>query len=273
MSFKLRAWRAANRLLQSTGYALQPIHQLDRSSPQAALENVRVLDIRPATVVDVGAAYGDWSRECAEVFPDARYLLVEPLDELRPFAEAAARDLKGVHFAVAAGPAAGTADLHVHGDLSGSSLLHEQEDGLEIESRALEIRTVDSIVEESSARGPFLLKIDVQGAELGVLEGARATLGGTELVVLEVSFQSFFDGGPSFAEVIRWMDDAGFAAYDLLGIAYRPLDNALSQADVLFARRDGPLRNRGEFANDEARRAQTARFERIHAARVRSLDS
>ena len=35
----------------------------------------------PATVIDVGAAIGSFSRQCHEIFPNAQYLLIEPLNE------------------------------------------------------------------------------------------------------------------------------------------------------------------------------------------------
>ena len=48
-----------------------------------------------------------------------------------------------------------------------------------------------------SLHGPYLLKIDVQGAELDVLEGAQNLLKDTEAVVLEVSMFGFMAGSRS----------------------------------------------------------------------------
>ncbi|MDH4236726.1 MAG: hypothetical protein OEV17_05715, partial [Nitrospira sp.] len=45
---------------------------------------MRQAGIVPATVIDVGAAIGSFTRTCWEVFPEAQYLLVEPLDEYMP---------------------------------------------------------------------------------------------------------------------------------------------------------------------------------------------
>ena len=54
---------------------------------------------------------------------------------------------------------------------------------------------VKIVVHEAEASGPFLLKLDVPGAEFDALEGAEKILDDCEFVVLEVSFFKFFEGG------------------------------------------------------------------------------
>jgi FkbM family methyltransferase len=267
-TLKLAAWRAANRALRPTGYALESIDAVPRMSLRHVLENVRDLNVAPRTVFDIGAAYGDWTRQCAQVYPDARYVLVEPLVEYEQFLLSTVESLgrAGIVWG-AAGPVDGNTTVHVHADLVGSSTLHEHEAGLEEEARAVPVRAVDSLARELGTAGPYLLKVDVQGAELMVLEGARAVLAETELIMLEVSFLDFFEAGASFSETVGAMATAGFALYDLSGVAYRPLDGALAQADALFARSDGPLRAEKGYAHPAERVAQTARFRKEHARR------
>jgi hypothetical protein len=48
---------------------------------QDALRRVKKRGIVPRQIIDVGAAKGLWTRECLEVFPEANYFLVEPLEE------------------------------------------------------------------------------------------------------------------------------------------------------------------------------------------------
>ena len=47
--------------------------------------------------------------------------------------------------------------------------------------------TIDKILEEKGIEHVDFLKIDVQGAELLVLDGAKKTLQNTEFILLEVS--------------------------------------------------------------------------------------
>jgi hypothetical protein len=102
-----------------------------------------------------------------------------------------------------------------------------------------------------------------------VLAGATETLRAAEYVVLEVSFFEFFRGGPLFHDVLAFMQARGFVAYDIFGFQYRPLDGALSQADVAFVRERGAFRQHHFYATREQREAQDRSLQQ-HAARARA---
>jgi FkbM family methyltransferase len=106
----------------------------------------------------------------------------------------------------------------------------------------LPMRTLDGFMESPRYRAPFLLKLDVQGFELQVLQGATATLSRAEVVILETSLLPYNEGAPLFAEVIAFMAEHGFFAYDFCGQMRRQSDNALFQTDVAFARSGSALR-------------------------------
>ena len=50
-----------------------------RHSLLGALDHVAATGWKPETVIDIGAAYGSFTRECERRFPNAHYLLIEPL--------------------------------------------------------------------------------------------------------------------------------------------------------------------------------------------------
>lgn len=124
--------------------------------------------------------------------------------------------------------------------------------------------TIDEVVASRGLTGPLLIKADVQGAELRVLSGAEKSLEQTEAVILEVVFFEYFAGGPLMDEVVAWMGQHGFIAYDLCGLLYRALDNALSQCDILFVRKDGLLRKEHVYASPQQRLVDT----RAHLSRL-----
>ncbi len=109
---------------------------------------------------------------------------------------------------------------------------------------------------EKELDGPFLIKVDVQGAELDVLMGATKTLSNTEYVILEISFFRFFTGGPQVFDVIRFMKEWGFVPYDIFDYQYRLLDGALSQVDMAFVKETSRFRKFHFYAKRNQREAQ-----------------
>jgi hypothetical protein len=86
---------------------------------------------------------------------------------------------------------------------------------------------------ERAWSGPFGLKVDAEGYEHVVVEGASQLLTQTEFVIAETSVSDRFEGGARVDEFIALMRDHGFAVADLLSAGSGRLG---AQADVLFAR-------------------------------------
>ncbi len=225
-----------------------------RASMRGALRQLSGLGFRPQTIVDVGVAYA--TPELYEEFPGSNILLIEPLAEYEPFLRKICGTYKAQYVLAAAGAAPGTATFNVHSDqLDGSSLLKEVE-GAKVDGTPRQVRvvTIDEMAAEENLKGPYLIKLDVQGAELQVLAGAQRTLEETEAVILEVTFFGTMIGGQQVYDVVSRMKELGFVAYDVFGFLYRPLDNALAQADMAFVREKGPFRRSHAFATPEQRK-------------------
>jgi FkbM family methyltransferase len=258
------------RMLALAGFELRRLApgsgtSVHRESVLHVLELARTMGFVPRTVIDVGAAYGSFTRLCQTVFPDARYLLIEPLEEYRSLLEQEKQSSPSVQYTIAAASThEGEIAINVHPDLVGSSLYREVETGTGVNgvTRMVRAVTVDHLAREAEGGGPYLLKVDVQGAELDVLDGAERTLQHTEVVVLEVSFFKFFQDGPECAEIMAYMKVRGFVPYDIVGRQYRPLDGALSQVDVAFVKEDGLFRRHHFYATAMQRDAQNQQMQR-----------
>lgn len=235
-----------------------------RTRLDGVLGQIREQGFLPQTVIDVGAAYGDFAVNCCEHFPAARYVVIEALQEYSQALKELASGQPNMLFVSAAAAAAdGEITINVHDDLVGSSLYLEQEDSsVNGVPRSVKSVALDTLRQQHALEPPYLLKIDVQGAELDVLAGAQRLLQGADYILLEVSLFEFFAGGPQFHEVIAWMHQHGFAAYDISGLQYRPLDGALSQVDISFVRNDGRFREHHYYATREQREAQDRSLER-----------
>jgi FkbM family methyltransferase len=202
-------------------------------------ENLRKPELSPATVIDVGVARGTPS--LYDAFPEAHLVLIEPLAEFEEDLQRIARLRGGEYVLGAVGAAPGRAQIHIDpGMLVTSSMLvnkwlppskHEA-----LERREIEVTTLDLLRAERGWQAPFGLKIDVEGYEHRVIEGAGELLEDTQFVIAEVSITRPYTDGISFADFIGMMDLRGFAVHDLLDGLKRG-NGGVDFVDVMFRRR------------------------------------
>jgi FkbM family methyltransferase len=266
MSTLTTAKAAAKRLFNAFGLEIRkkPLptrpEPIPRASMGGALRQLSTLGFHPRTVIDVGVATK--TEELYQAFNDADILLVEPLVEFEPFLRDICRAYKAQYVLGAAGENPGSAIINVHPDKFGSSFLKEFEGpGVDGVPREIPVVTIDQLYASRKLAGPYLMKVDVQGAELQVLAGATHTLQQTEVVILEVTLFGTMIGGLQLADTVARMRQYGFAVYDVFGFNYRPLDNALCQVDMVFMQERGPFRQSHAYATPEQRAAQIRNLE------------
>ena len=136
------------------------------------------------TVIDCGANIGWVSAFFLEhVGKEGRVLSFEPLPahvvRLQRFAEIARAN--GYHMdvaPVALGAAAGNAELHIGKDNHGFNTIVGELTRPELTptSMIVEVRTLDAVLAERGIDHARFAKIDVEGAEYGLLQGASAAL-------------------------------------------------------------------------------------------------
>lgn len=108
------------------GYRLEKLPVLrPRFSMAEALRRAAERRTPVRTVIDVGASDGAWSRVALRHFPEAQYLLFEPLEERKePLARFCARHPNARQCAAAAGAERGEISFHIASDLDGSGCRH-----------------------------------------------------------------------------------------------------------------------------------------------------
>lgn len=247
--------RIIKQCFKTLGYELRRIKKIAPASDERPvgrmdfiIEDLYHRGLRCDLIMDVGANRCQWSEMAAKIFPNAKFCLIEPQQEMEYKLRSFCDKHPGSRYVLSgAGAANETRTLTVWDDLAGSSFLPNKNEAL-LEAgkqRQLPVVTIDSILADLAMKPPELMKLDVQGFELEVLKGAASTFGKTEVYMLEVSMFSFDDvpGMPVLREVIEFMGDRGYETYDFAGFLRRPFDGALGQCDICFARREGILRN------------------------------
>lgn len=104
---------------------------------------------------------------------------------------------------------------------------------------------------------PDMIKIDVQGAELIVLENGPRTLSSALVVEIEAEFVALYKTQPLFGDIQRFMAERGFVLHkflDMAGRCFRPIRlpnpcqpmSQLLWADAIFVRDFGRLEAYGD---------------------------
>lgn len=196
--------------------------------------------VSPSTIIDVGVA--DGTPELYRCFPDHPYLLIEANPAFRDQLDKIGETLNAVVEYVFCGGQVGETSLRVYEDPRKSSVFPVTRAlGLE-RVVTVPVDTLDHLVEKHRLKPTYLLKIDVEGAEKSVLEGATNTLTKTEAVIAEAAILPKFEGGTTFAELVHFMDRQGFSVFDIWAGTNHPKTKYLYQVDLVFVKTDAPFR-------------------------------
>lgn len=196
------------------------------------------------TVIDVGANAGQFASAVRCLLPDAQLYSFEPIPDVH--AELVQRLSKFGHFqsfCVALGNKAGETTFWRSEFSKSSSLLpmsqiHREAFPWTSKSSAttVQLDTLDNHANRMQLKPGVLLKLDVQGYEVGVLEGAREILKHVQFVQVETSFAPLYEGQSSFNDVYRLLTSEGFDYAGSSGQTLSPVDGNILQEDALFRR-------------------------------------
>jgi FkbM family methyltransferase len=212
---------------------------------EVTLSGMRDRGFSPGLVIDAGAHLGSFSLAAKQIFPAAQFHLVEPQPACtQPLTALCAREGFTLH-ACALAERAGRVDMS-RADTPNTGV-HVQPDG-GAETVSVPARTLDGLFADLISRhSRVLLKLDLQGYELHALRGATNVLPHIEAILTEVSFfaQAY---EPSVAELLAFLDVAGFQLYDVAALSGRTRDNRLRQGDFVFVRKGSALLKDGQWA-------------------------
>lgn len=196
---------------------------------------------RPKVVLDIGAAKGYWSQVCGWIFAEALFFMIDPLTESEPFLRKLCDADPRFHYLLTAvGSEPGEVSMNIAGDCDGSSLCDWE--GVDpSQQRLVPVTTVDHLLSAGRIQTPDLVKIDVQGYELRVLQGALQMLQHAEVLIVEVNLYEFAGGCSRVHEVIQFLAEREFYMFDQAGMLRRPYEDDLGQLDIVFASARSPL--------------------------------
>src|SRR5262249_639529 len=130
-----------------------------------------------ASIYDIGASNGVWSWMMSEVVPQATFELFEPHPSEQYADRFTQAPKAGPDFPIqriGVGNQGATLPLNLHLDHTGATLLDSDWEGV-VAKKPVPVRRLDSLAAEIGLAPPDVIKMDVQGFELKILQGAEAT--------------------------------------------------------------------------------------------------
>lgn len=194
-----------------------------------ALRRIKSLSVPIGTVLDVGVL--SETPELIEAFGDKFQLLFEPIAEWNATISTNYRETAHEIVNVAVTNFEGSVTMRTESIFPGMEISHAyiaQSWETDRPLRVVSATTIDSAVGARNLAEPFLLKIDVDGAELDVLDGAKQTLGKCSIVIVEATLQNL---PARLNAVIK----EGFELFDIVDLCF--YDETLYQVDLIFINR------------------------------------
>ncbi len=235
MTRPLRKWlRSITRRRRTL--ATRPVRQLLKGFERFGID----------VVLDVGANVGQFAGEIRTMGYTGRIVSFEPLSQAHLQLTAAAKGdaAWSIHPRCAIGNYDGTVEINVAGNSVSSSILPMTKahtmtatNSGYVGSEPAPIYRLDTVVAPylGAQSGPFL-KIDTQGFEWHVLEGATRTLPALRGILCELSLVALYDGQHLWLEVLDRLRDDGFTLWNLQPGFADPRDGRTLQVDATFYR-------------------------------------
>jgi FkbM family methyltransferase len=189
--------------------------------------------VHPINVIyDIGASNGNWSRNIKQnVLPEANMYLFEA-NSIH------IADLLRTGFSVFVGtalskPGVKEVTFYTGGTTTGDSYYKENTKWYnDAQSFTLPCKTLDEVVVEQGIPRPDFIKMDTQGSEVDILDGATITLQTAKLVYLECPIIPYNIGAPSIGEYIEKMRVNSFVPIGVFEVHMG--ENTLLQIDIMF---------------------------------------
>ena len=156
-------------------------------------------------IIDVGCHQGAWTSKLKLIYPEAHYYLIDP-------------------------------NNHYEEKLSvtGNSL-YDEHSSTPFTKRTITTKPLQDIVPDQTYE---LIKMDVQGAELEIIEGSLELFQKTKFVQLECPVHNNNKGAPLFEHYINYMANSNFKVFDIDTIFF---NTKLMAVDFLFVNNKLPV--------------------------------
>jgi len=198
------------------------------------------------TIFDIGASDGDFSRGIRELFPNAKIYSFEvlciPYEKLKMnFKD----DSLFFAYNIALSNHSGETTFYECESSGSSSLLemdelHKSSYPCSINNNEIKVECVkldDFIIEQKiDIKDDILIKIDVQGAEKIVFDGALQIIDRAQIIFSEINFNSMYKENVLFNDLADYLYKKGFKIEGIENVSQSLIDGTYLQVDTYFTK-------------------------------------
>jgi|LakMenEpi03Aug12_release.lakeMendotaPanAssembly.Ray.scaffolds.fasta_scaffold44092_6 FkbM family methyltransferase len=187
----------------------------------------------PESILDIGANVGQFYNEIKEIFPNSYYYLIEGNDSCNVVLETL-----NVDYSISLlSDTEKEVDFYIRKHeprCTGNSIYRENtsfynDDQIIILKK--QTKTLSSILNNKVFD---LIKIDVQGSEIDIINGGLDIFKNAKGVLMEISLVEYNQNAPVKEFVYEYMSNMGFIPIETIGNINHPITHELIQQDILF---------------------------------------
>jgi FkbM family methyltransferase len=232
-----------NRFLKKFGYNIRSTNQYTSPSSDEILKNYFIKEEK-IIIFDIGAHTGQSAKKYSKFFPNSEIYSFEPFYEsFKLLNNLNLENFRAFNFGMSNKEE--TLTLCINKSSATNSILEFSDsaqdvwggyEGLKtIDTEICKFTTFDKFCEENSIENIDFLKIDVQGAEYKVLQGAQNLISNNKikLIQLEVIIGDTYKGQKSVSYYIELFESQGYRVKSFSDFEY--INGKLVQTDIFFS--------------------------------------
>ena len=215
-----------------------------KKSEQRQLKIIKTQNID--TILDIGANTGQYGSHMRKMGFTKKIISFEPmLGAFKELEKKATKDKNWSAKHYALGNEDGSSVINISGNSYSSSILemlptHEESapSSKYVAQEEIVIRKLDTVFHDlCSKEANVMLKIDTQGFEKSVLDGAEAILDMVSVIELEMSLVPLYESNTLYLELIHYLEERGFELHAIDHVFSNAKTGQLLQVDGTFVRK------------------------------------